>query len=159
MNQDANIEASAVEVIDQREVNRKALDFVPQFAGSTNLTFRGAIGNAPIKFISKQIEGNSVPRTISPKLVQQICLIVSQFFLSERGQIGMPINILMPPCRSSKTFGLGMFQLMMGQSMHGFWFIALNQIRSCYHGRFYLAYARVCILQKGTTRPCLKVLG
>jgi hypothetical protein len=34
------------------EINRKVLDHVTQFPGSTDLSFRTAAGDAPFKFVS-----------------------------------------------------------------------------------------------------------
>jgi hypothetical protein len=64
---DADFEVSVAEAVDRRDINREVLNSVAALAGSTDLSFRKAAGNATFKFVSDLVEmGISIQYEISP---------------------------------------------------------------------------------------------
>jgi hypothetical protein len=65
---DTDFEVAVAEAIDRREVNRKVLNSVAAFAGSTDMSFQRAAGDATFKFDSDPIDlGVSISSHISSK--------------------------------------------------------------------------------------------
>jgi hypothetical protein len=64
---DADFEVSVAEAVDRRNINRKGLNFVAAFAGSTDLSLRKAAGDATFRFASDLVDsGISIQHKISP---------------------------------------------------------------------------------------------
>jgi hypothetical protein len=65
--QDAGFEVSVAEAVDRRDINRKVLNSVATFSGSTDFRFRKPAGDAPFKFVSHIVDlGISIQHEISP---------------------------------------------------------------------------------------------
>jgi hypothetical protein len=79
MKEDKDLEAAAAVARDQERLNQKVLTTVAAFAGSADLIFLKAGGEATFKLGSDLIDfGSSIPRKLVQMLMPQICLIDSQ---------------------------------------------------------------------------------
>jgi hypothetical protein len=86
--QDADFEVCIAEAVDQQDINRKILNSVAAFTGSTDLSFRKAAGNATFQFVSDFADlGISIQHKISPTaraadVVDRFSIAPLQWFLN-----------------------------------------------------------------------------
>jgi hypothetical protein len=85
--QDTDFEVSVAEAVDRRDINRAVLNSVAGFAGSSDLSFRKAAGDATFKFVSGLVDlGICIQHKISPtaraeNILNRFSIAARQWFL------------------------------------------------------------------------------